>query len=135
MFADCGGRRRWIPEPGGTDSEPGRTVVKGLEGGWFFDRLITVKDWLPASGDGLRFPLAQDVPLDGVNLLRYVRDGLGFGHLFRGEWKYVTQNGEFLFRIFDDPSEERSKAAEFPAIAGEMRASLRTQPVGQADRL
>lgn len=130
---------------------PGR-----LEGGWVFDRFMTVMDWLPTLASVTGAPLNPAIELDGVDMWPCLSGGespsrppaiLGGGSnvasyaVFKDGWKLVEQNAanrdaeRFLFRPLDDPSEERNLAAANPEVASELLAILRNQPVGPADRL
>ena len=119
----------------------------GLEGGWVFDRLFTVMDWLPTLAAAARFELDPAIPLDGVNMWPYVHDGnwvergpaiLGGGAnraVFSGDWKLVETGGtRSLFRIGDDPNEEKDLAAENAEVVERLAAILRDHPSGTPDR-
>ncbi|MBM3756961.1 MAG: arylsulfatase [Acidobacteria bacterium] len=120
----------------------------GLEGGWVFDRLFTVMDWLPTLAAAARFELDPAIPLDGVNMWPYVHDGnwvkresaiLGGGAnsaVFSGDWKLVQNAGNrFLFRIGDDPNEEKDLAGENADVVERLTAILRDHPIGTPDRM
>lgn len=124
----------------------------GLEGGWVFDRMFSVMDWLPTLAAVTGFTPDAAIELDGVNLWPYLRDGeqvergpviLGGGQnvaVFADGWKLVHQvmpNGQtaqFLFRIGEDPLEENDAANGNPAVVRELRAILDARAVGQPDR-
>lgn len=119
----------------------------GLEGGWVFDRLFTVMDWLPTLAAAARFELDPSIALDGVNMWPYVHDGnwverqhaiLGGGTnkaVFSGDWKLVDSGGtRQLFRINDDPNEEKDLAGENAEVVERLMAILRDHPSGTPDR-
>ncbi len=119
----------------------------GLEGGWVFDRLFTVMDWLPTLAAAARFELDPAIPLDGVNMWPYVQEGkwvergqaiLGGGAnraVFSGDWKLVEAGGtRSLFRIGDDPNEEKDLASENAEVVERLAGNLRDHPAGTPDR-
>ena len=126
---------------------------QGLEGGWVFDRLFTVLDWMPTLADAIGFPLDPTIERDGMSRWRYLHDGVGSEHdpvilgggnnfaVFKGDWKLVEQSApnmpaqRYLFRIYEDPSEQRDLSAQFPEVFNELLAILRAQPIGTPDRL
>jgi arylsulfatase A-like enzyme len=126
---------------------------KGLEGGWTFDKFMTVLDWAPTLAAITGARLDPAVELDGIDMWPSLRNGepaarshaiLGGGanySVFRNGWKLVEQNAangqsqRFLFRILDDPSEQRDVAAGNPDVMVDLLAILRSQPVGSADSL
>ncbi len=68
---------------------------------------------------------------------------LGAGNnsaVFSGEYKFVEQTiGQTtvpsLFRIFEDPNEERDVKEQYPEMAAELLAILRAHPRGTADKV
>ncbi len=118
------------------------------------DGFLTVLDWLPTLRDAAGFDTGG-VELDGVSVWKSLREGEAVEHgpvvmggglnscVYRGEFKLVEQvtmgqnpvTTRFLFRIFDDPNEERDVQAEYPREMAELVDILRAHPRGQPDRL
>ena len=61
--------------------------------------------------------------------------------LFKDEWKLVEQRSpdqppqQLLFQIYSDPSEEKDFSTVNPKKFAELLGILRSQPIGQPDRL
>ena len=121
-----------------------------LPPGRVHNRLFTVQDWVPTLAEAVGFDTGG-VEFDGVSLWGELRGGeavkrgpvvLGGGvnsAVFSGEYKFVEQGMgqgvvQSLFRIFEDPNEERDVKGEYPEVAAEMLAILRAHPRGTADK-
>ncbi|MCX6602570.1 MAG: sulfatase-like hydrolase/transferase, partial [Acidobacteria bacterium] len=121
-----------------------------LPPGRVHNRLFTVQDWVPTLAEAVGFDTGG-VEFDGVSLWKELLGGeaikrgpvvLGGGvnsAVFSGEYKFVEQGMgqgvvQSLFRIFEDPNEERDVKGEYPEVAAEMLAILRAHPRGTADK-
>ena len=121
-----------------------------LTPGRVLNSLFTVQDWVPTLAEAAGFDTGG-VEFDGVSLWKdllghaAVKRGpvvLGGGTnsaVFSGEYKFVEQTMgqstvQSLFRIFEDPNEEKDVKAQYPAVAAELLAILRAHPRGTADK-
>ena len=121
-----------------------------LQPGKVHNGLFTVLDWIPTLAEAAGFETGA-VEFDGVSLWKELLGGapidrgavvLGGGlnmAVFRGPFKFVQQTMgqntvQALYRIFEDPNEERDVSSEFPEVAAELLAILRAHPRGTADR-
>lgn len=112
-----------------------------------FDQMITVQDWFPTLASAAGFETANDRPLDGLDMWGALRHGervnrgttligvSGNSAVFRDGWKFVRfnqrrtgQTGAALFRIEDDPREERDLSDAEPERAQELMAWLEAFP-------
>ena len=112
-----------------------------------FDQMITALDWFPTLASAAGLETGNERPFDGLDMWPAMRNGerVGRGSLligatgnfavFRDGWKYVEtalrRTGEthtFLFRIDDDPLEERNLLDAEPERARELMAWLRGFP-------
>lgn len=112
-----------------------------------FDQMITVQDWFPTLAAAAGFETANERPFDGLDMWGALRHGervdrgtevIGVsGNLavFRDGWKFVQftqrgtgQTGTFLFRIGDDPREERDLLDTEPERAQELMDWLEEFP-------
>ncbi|MSO20051.1 MAG: arylsulfatase [Acidobacteria bacterium] len=122
-----------------------------LLAGAVHQEFISLLDWLPTLAEVIGFDTGG-VELDGVSMWRNLREGatvergpviLGSGTntcVFRGDFKFVEQvmgrnTNRLLFRIIDDPTEQRDRITEYPNEADELLQILRAHPRGQADRI
>ena len=122
-----------------------------LPPGRVHNSLFTVLDWVPTLAEAAGFETGG-VELDGVSPGKELRGGqalkrgpvvLGAGNnsaVFSGEFKFVEQTmGQTtvpsLFRIFEDPNEERDVKGQYPEVAAELLAILRAHPRGTADKV
>ncbi len=130
---------------------PGLAVWPGvLPPGRVHNGLFTVLDWVPTLAEAAGFDTGG-VAFDGVSLWKELRGGeavkrgavvLGGGNnlaVFSGEYKFVEQTMgqtmvQSLFRIFEDPNEEKDVKGQYPEVAAEMLAILRAHPRGTADK-
>ncbi len=121
-----------------------------LQPGKVHNGLFTVLDWMPTLAEAVGFETGG-AELDGVSLWKELLGGspvergavvLGGGvnmAVFRGEFKFVQQTMgqntvQALYRIFEDPNEERDVTNQYPEVAAELFAILRAHPRGAADR-
>lgn len=112
-----------------------------------FDQMITVQDWFPTLASAAGFETENERPFDGLDMWEALRRGervdrgtavvgvSGNLAVFRDGWKFVqlTQRGTgqtetFLFRIEDDPREERDLSDAEPERARELMAWLEEFP-------
>lgn len=118
-----------------------------LPAGERFDQTITALDWFPTLATATGIETGNERPFDGLDMWRALRNGEGVDReslligatgnfaVFRGGWKYVEttlrRTGEtqtLLFRIEDDPLEERNLLDAEPERARELMAWLRAFP-------
>jgi len=121
-----------------------------LPPGRVHNRLFTVVDWLPTLAEAAGFETGS-IEFDGVSLWKDLLGGegvergavvLGGGNssaVFSGEYKFVEQTmgqttAQSLFRIYEDPNEEKDVKAQYPEVASELLAILRAHPRGIADK-
>lgn len=121
-----------------------------LTPGRVLNSLFTVQDWVPTLAEAAGFDTGG-VEFDGVSLWKDllgrepIKRGavvLGGGNnsaVFSGEYKFVEQTMgqttvQSLFRILEDPKEERDVKAQYPEVAAELLAILRAHPRGTADK-
>ncbi len=102
-------------------------------------QVISVMDWFPTLTAALGVEPQNKRPFDGKNLWPAIRDGKevppeeiviakGDAVILDGEWKLVQvrETGRnLLFRINDDPSEERDLSAEHPEVVRELSARIK----------
>lgn len=112
-----------------------------------FDQMITALDWFPTLVSAAGIATASEQPFDGLDMWRALRSGeqvdrgsvligaTGNFAVFRDGWKYVEstlrRTGEtqtFMFRIDDDPLEERNLLDAEPERARELMAWMREFP-------
>lgn len=115
---------------------------------------VTVLDWLPTLQEVIGFDTGGE-ELDGVSVGKNPRDGAGVERgavvlggganscVYRGEFKLVEQVmgmganasiARFLFRICDEPKEERDAQAEYPREMAGLWQIPRAHPRGLPDR-
>lgn len=118
-----------------------------LPEGEHFDQMVTALDWFPTLASAAGLETGNERPFDGLDMWSAMRNGervdrgslligaTGNFAVFRGGWKYVEttlrRTGEthtFLFRIDDDPLEERNLLDAEPTRARELKAWLREFP-------
>lgn len=118
-----------------------------LPAGERFDQMITALDWFPTLASAAGIETGNQQPFDGLDMWRALRDGeevdrgtlligaTGNFAVFRDGWKYVEstfrRTGEtqtFLFRIDDDPLEERNLSDAESEMAQDLMAWLKEFP-------
>lgn len=118
-----------------------------LPAGERFDQMITALDWFPTLASAAGIETGNQRPFDGLDMWRALRDGeqvdrgtlligaTGNFAVFRDGWKYVKstlrRTGEtqtFLFRIDDDPLEERNLSDAESEMAQDLMAWLKEFP-------
>ena len=121
-----------------------------LPAGRVHNGLFTVVDWVPTLAEAAGFETGG-VEFDGVSLWKdllgntavkrnaVVLGGGANSAVFSGEYKFVEQTMgqnmvQSLFRIFEDPNEEKDVKAQYPEVAAELLAILRAHPRGTADQ-
>ena len=112
-----------------------------------FDQMVTALDWFPTLASAAGLETGNERPFDGLDMWSAMRSGervdrgslligaTGNFAVFRDGWKYLEntlrRTGEtqrFLFRIDDDPLEERNLLDAEPERARQLRAWLREFP-------
>ena len=112
-----------------------------------FDQMVTALDWFPTLASAAGLETGNERPFDGLDMWSAMRSGervdrgslligaTGNFAVFQDGWKYVEntlrRTGEtqrFLFRIDDDPLEERNLLDAEPERARQLRAWLREFP-------
>lgn len=112
-----------------------------------FNQMVTALDWFPTLASAAGLETGNERPFDGLDMWSAMRSGervdrgslligaTGNFAVFRDGWKYVEntlrRTGEtqrFLFRIDDDPLEERNLLDAEPERARQLRAWLREFP-------
>lgn len=104
-------------------------------------QVITVMDWFPTLTAALGVKALNERPFDGKNLWpvlsgqknespaeAVVFSRSGENAILDGEWKLIEQrqtNQSYLFRIFEDPREERDLSAKHPEVAAELSAKIK----------
>lgn len=119
-----------------------------VEGGGTWPHMATAADWFPTILAAAGATPAPDKPLDGVNLWPALATGAAVERtqpyvvgVFRntavidGPWKYAEavprgggEPGRHLFRLDQDPGEQRDLAEEFPDRLAAMQAVLQSFP-------
>ncbi len=118
-----------------------------IEPGRVFNGMITAMDWFPTLSSAAGFEPKNPQPFDGADMWPALQSGeaverepimigstSGYA-LYHEGWKLVEANarrqepgGVFLFRIEDDPREERDLREAEPEVAEDMLARLRAMP-------
>ena len=112
-----------------------------------FDQMVTAQDWFPTLVSAVGLEAGNSKPFDGVDMWPALGEGtqvsrpetiIGVGGnnaIFREGWKLVTfrprgsdQTATQLFRITDDPREERDMAEAMPDMVRELTGVLREMP-------
>lgn len=118
-----------------------------LVAGEAFDQMITAQDWFQTLTSAAGVQPRNTMAFDGVDMWAALKDheqierqetiiGVeGNYAVFRNGWKLVTftrrgtdETATYLYRIADDPNEERDLIDVKPDLAKELTASLRAFP-------
>jgi uncharacterized sulfatase len=120
-----------------------------IPAGTRFDAPVSHLDLFPTAAAAAGVTLPDDRPIDGVDLVPFVRgerDGVPHTTLFwrqgylktvlHGNWKLIRSgrpDRRFLFDLRDDPTEQRDRAAEHPEVVAELEALLAAHDAEQAE--
>ena len=122
-----------------------------LPEGRSFDQMITAQDWFPTLASAAGIEPRNDEPFDGLDMWSALRDGdrvergetaigaTGNFAVFHSGWKFVQfsrratdQIDTHLFRIADDPLEQRDLIAAEPERAQRLLDWMRSFPQAPA---
>ncbi len=114
-----------------------------------FDAPVSHLDLFPTAAAAMGVPLPDDRPIDGVDLLPFVRgERAGAPHetlfwrqgyyktVLHGRWKLITSerpDERWLFDLSADPTEQSDLAAERPEVVRELLALLAAHDAEQAE--
>lgn len=112
-----------------------------IRAGQVYDEPVSTLDILPTVAAACGVPTAASQPLDGVNLLPFLRDAkdgaphdvlfwkiAGYAAIRKGKWKLYMEPRKGIAKLFDlaaDPAEKNDRAAAEPKIFDELMAAYR----------
>lgn len=114
----------------------------GIPAGLEFSRPVSTLDILPTAASACGVSTAASQPLDGVDLLPWLRGErtgephevlfwklAGYSAVRRGRWKLYLEPRASIARLYDlesDPAEQHDRAADEPAVFAELQARYDT---------